>query len=273
MFGISTPISNDLKDAEKIVKFYERVIARTARLAAQWMAAGFVHGVLNTDNMNVTGESFDYGPWRFAPTADPAFTAAYFDQTGLYAFGRQTEAAAWNLSRLGGCFALIAETDALNEALATYPAALEKSMVDAFFLRLGIERTGTDDIDLVAKLLSWMEETRAPYEQVFFDWFCGPASERRAAKSPLAAHYGEENFAEVRKRLLSATPERPERLNHAHFNRAAPTTMLIDEVEAIWAPIAANDDWSMLEAKLVEVRSMRDAFGFQASVYGESDDQ
>ena len=55
------------------------------------MAAGFVHGVLNTDNINITGESFDYGPWRFLPAYDPGFTAAYFDETGLYAFGRQPE--------------------------------------------------------------------------------------------------------------------------------------------------------------------------------------
>ena len=54
-----------------------------------WMAAGFVHGVLNTDNFNITGESFDYGPWRFLPHLDPGFTAAYFDETGRYAYGRQ----------------------------------------------------------------------------------------------------------------------------------------------------------------------------------------
>ena len=74
--------------------------ARTARLAARYMAAGFVHGVLNTDNINVTGESFDYGPWRFAPTWDPGFTAAYFDHPGLYAFGRQPEAIHWDVMQL-----------------------------------------------------------------------------------------------------------------------------------------------------------------------------
>ena len=51
-------------------------------MGAQWIAAGFVHGVLNTDNINITGESFDYGPWRFLPSYDPNFTAAYFDETG-----------------------------------------------------------------------------------------------------------------------------------------------------------------------------------------------
>jgi uncharacterized protein YdiU (UPF0061 family) len=76
--------------------FLEEVCRRVARMGAQWMAAGFVHGVLNTDNINVTGESFDYGPWRFLPTYDPGFTAAYFDETGLYAFGRQPDALLWS---------------------------------------------------------------------------------------------------------------------------------------------------------------------------------
>lgn len=71
----------------RAVAFLEEVCRRVARVGAQWMAAGFVHGVLNTDNINITGESFDYGPWRFLPVLEPGFTAAYFDETGLYAYG------------------------------------------------------------------------------------------------------------------------------------------------------------------------------------------
>ena len=67
---------------------------------AEWMTAGFCHGVLNTDNMTITGDSFDYGPYRFVPTFDPDFVAAYFDPTGLYAFGKQPSVVSWNLSRL-----------------------------------------------------------------------------------------------------------------------------------------------------------------------------
>ncbi|MDQ4060131.1 MAG: YdiU family protein, partial [Pseudomonadota bacterium] len=85
------------EEAPRSVAFLEEVCRRVARVGAQWMAAGFVHGVLNTDNINVTGESFDYGPWRFLPVYDPAFTAAYFDRAGLYAYGRQAEALLWNL--------------------------------------------------------------------------------------------------------------------------------------------------------------------------------
>ena len=92
----------------------------SGRLAGSWMAAGFVHGVLNTDNLNVTGESFDYGPWRFLPASDPAFTAAYFDETGLYAFGRQPEAVSWALAQLGGALTLACPAPLLEEELKRY---------------------------------------------------------------------------------------------------------------------------------------------------------
>jgi uncharacterized protein YdiU (UPF0061 family) len=70
-------------DAENAVRLFALVSERTAQLAASYMAAGFVHGVLNSDNINITGESFDYGPWRFTPFWDGDFTAAYFDHFGL----------------------------------------------------------------------------------------------------------------------------------------------------------------------------------------------
>lgn len=252
---------------QRTASFFERVVARSARLAAQWMAAGFVHGVLNTDNMNVTGESFDYGPWRFAPVADAGFTAAYFDETGLYAYGRQAEAAAWNLARLGGCLTFLAETDALNEALAAFSPAYQEGMAEAVFRRLGLKRSGEDDIALVAALFEWMAEARAPFEQVFFDWFCGPASAARAEKSPVRERYEAANFATIKEKLLAAAPERPERLLHSYFEREAPVTMLIDEVEALWEPIAAEDDWSKFEKKLEEIGAMREALGFEASLW------
>ena len=76
------------------------VAAQAARLAASYIAAGFVHGVLNSDNIAITAQSFDYGPWRFTPFWDGHFTAAYFDHQGLYTFGRQPEAIHWDLVQL-----------------------------------------------------------------------------------------------------------------------------------------------------------------------------
>jgi len=258
----------DLADApSRLASWFERIVARTARLVAQWMAAGFVHGVLNTDNMNVVGESFDYGPWRFLPVADFAFTAAYFDQTGLYAYGRQPDAGLWNLSRLGGALALVAEEAALNAALQTYTAHFEAAMVEAFHARLGVAPTGAGDFDFVVALLQWMEAAQAPFERVFYDWFCGAASSRRAAASPCGALYDDAAFAPVRAALEARTPVAAERLEAPYFLEGAPCTMLIEEVESLWAPIAARDDWALLHQKLAHIGRMRTAHAFAASRY------
>src|SRR5436305_11487179 len=99
--------------ATRALRFLAEVSGRVARMGAQWMAAGFVHGVLNSDNINITGESFDYGPWRFLPTYDPEFTAAYFDQGGRYAYGRQPSVLLWNLTRLAECLEVFATQDEL----------------------------------------------------------------------------------------------------------------------------------------------------------------
>ena len=245
--------------ADLAPRWFARIIARAARLCAQWMAAGFVHGVLNTDNMNVTGESFDYGPWRFLPYTDLSFTAAYFDQSGLYAYGRQPDAVLWNLARLGGALTLVADTEALSAALATFPKEFEREMVQAFFARLGIAPRDASDFDFVVVLLQWMEKTKIPFERVFFDWFCGQASAARAGASPQATLYADAAFTPVRERLERFEPDRPERLSHPYF-AGAPCTMLIDEVEAIWSGIAEKDDWSALDAKIAAIAEMREAY-------------
>lgn len=253
-----------LPERERMAAWFARIVARTARLTAQWMAAGFVHGVLNTDNMNVAGESFDYGPWRFLPATDFSFTAAYFDNSGLYAYGRQPDAAMWNLSRFGGTLVAHVEEEALNAALGKFPAYFERAMVEAFFARLGVEPSGDKDFDFVVSLLQWMEKTEIPFERMFFDWFCGAASVARAGQSPAAALYRDESFSPLKEKLISFAPVRRERLKHAYFSKT-PCTMLIGEVEAIWARIADADDWSALEAKLGEIGQMREALGSDAS--------
>ncbi|MEO6361319.1 MAG: protein adenylyltransferase SelO family protein, partial [Sphingomicrobium sp.] len=102
-----TPSGDDSTDAARLL---DLVASATARLAASYLVAGFVHGVLNSDNIAISGESFDYGPWRFTPDWDSEFTAAYFDHYGLYAFGRQPEAIHWNLAQLAGALTLVSES-------------------------------------------------------------------------------------------------------------------------------------------------------------------
>jgi uncharacterized protein YdiU (UPF0061 family) len=239
------------------------VVARSANLAARWMAAGFVHGVLNTDNLNMTGESFDYGPWRFLPFNNPAFTAAYFDETGLYAFGRQPEAVFWNLQQLAGCLSLIEEDEALVEALNGFGPAYREALSGAMLDRLGLKRRGPDaDVALANLAFRAIGEggQALRWEPFFFDWFCGPASERRALEGPRAALYDGPAFRAFRDQAALHEPERPERLEHAYFAQAEPEEMFYDAVEALWARIADGDDWTAFEAKIAAVRQAGEAW-------------
>jgi len=242
----------------------EQVVAASARLCARWMAAGFVHGVLNTDNMVVTGESFDYGPWRFLPRNDPNFVAAYFDHQGLYSFGRQPEAVFWNLQQLAGCLARVTADDGLIAALNGFSGLYRDALRAAMLDRLGLKsRSPEADIALVeaafTALASGGEALR--WEPFFFDWFGGEASAARALAGPRAALYGEPAFAALRRQFAAFEPDRPERLDSPVFARAEPEEMLIEEVEALWAPIAQADDWSALHAKLARLEATRAAYG------------
>ncbi len=231
--------------AASAVGLLREVVAATADLTASWMSAGFVHGVLNSDNMVVTGESFDYGPWRFLPYSDPSFTAAYFDEQGLYAFGRQPSAALWNLSQLASSLTLVAEVPPLEQELerfeALYRIAFRRRMLGV----LGLQPLdGDQDLVLLKSLFAWMNETRASWPQVFFDWFGGAASEDRAALSPLAKLYAAPAFEAVRKALGAHQPERPERLSHPYFKAETPPSLVIEVVEDLWSHIAERDDWN-----------------------------
>jgi len=237
------------------------VSVRAARLVARWMAAGFVHGVLNTDNMNITGESFDYGPYRFLPRNDPNFTAAYFDSSGLYAFGRQPEAVFWNLQQLGGCLSLVAEQEPLVEALNGFAPAYRAALAAAMLDRLGLTpRSPDEDAALVnagfRAIATGGERLR--WEPFFFDWFGG--GEARALAGVRGDIYAGEGFTEFRGLLKAYRADRPERLDAAYFARPEPEELLYDEIEAIWAGIAERDDWSAFHAKLAAIEAARQAY-------------
>ena len=184
--------------AERALAFLEEVCRRVAVTGAGWMLAGFVHGVLNTDNINVTGESFDYGPWRFLPVLDPAFTAAYFDQTGLYAYGRQPDTLLWNLTRLAECLLPLAEKSKLEDVLRGFEPLFHSAFNAAMLRRLGLKPSGEEAATaLVRSVWKFLIDTKMPFEQFFFDWFGGMASEKRASASPSAEFYAAENFEPV----------------------------------------------------------------------------
>ncbi|MBL8575783.1 MAG: YdiU family protein [Mesorhizobium sp.] len=247
--------------AERALAFLQEVCRLVAATGANWMLAGFVHGVLNTDNINVTGESFDYGPWRFLPVLDPTFTAAYFDETGLYAYGRQPDTLLWNVTRLAECLLPIAEKSKLEDILHGFEPTFQRSFNMAMLRRLGLAPQSEEaTLALVRSVWKFLIDTKMPFEQFFFDWHGGRASEKRAAASPAAEFYAQEGFEPVFATIAAHQPAAGIRLDHAYFGRPTPCTILIDEVEALWKPIADGDDWSVFHAKLADIAAMREAY-------------
>lgn len=254
---------------EDAAGFLLEVVKASARLTAQWVSAGFVHGVLNTDNLNVTGESFDYGPWRFLPRYDPAFTAAYFDTTGLYAFARQPEAVFWNLTQLAGCLKLIhgseTQVQSLTEALNSFGPHYIANLRAAFLRRLGVKSVGeAADQRLLDATLGLLRDRgdQLRWEPLFFDWFGGFSSSARALGGPRRAAYQGEAFDAFRFAILEHEPDRPERLEHRMFAKAEPEELLIEEVESLWSGIDQTDDWSAFEDKVLRLKAAKTAWDF-----------
>ncbi len=231
------------------------VARQAARLAASYIAAGFVHGVLNTDNNAITAESFDYGPWRWTPYWDGAFTAAYFDHAGLYAFGRQPEAIHWNLLQLARSLLAISTAEALEPILGEYRPAFQRALRDAICARLGvIPREDEEEANaLLAAIESGLAQKTVQIDRFFFDWRGG---QRRAA-SLSDREYDGEGFADFRRLIADYEAAAP--IDHPYWSGPGPVSMHIDEVERIWSRIDEEDDWSALYRKLDDVRAMGEA--------------
>ena len=231
-------------------RLLRHVVRGAARLAGAYITAGFVHGVLNSDNINVTAESFDYGPWRWTPYWEPHFTAAYFDHAGLYAFGRQPEAIHWDLVQLAIALRSVAEADVLTAELEAFPHLFQEELRDAIFARLGIAAGDlAEDMKLVAGIEEALGRRTVTIDRFFFDWRGG------APRNPLPAY---DDFADLRALMARHAPL-PGAAEHDYWSDAEPCSMHIEEVEAIWARIDEADDWSALHAKVAAIRRMGEA--------------
>jgi serine/tyrosine/threonine adenylyltransferase len=234
---------NEQPSENPAAQLLDLAVARIADLAASYMVAGFVHGVLNSDNINITGESFDYGPWRFTPQWDPNFTAAYFDENGLYAFGRQAEALHWNLGQLAISLRLIGDAQPLIAALERFGALFQGNLIRRFLWRLGLKPLDHEqNRDLIAAAECAMIHGQVPID-TFFHRFRADAMPNNA---PEVAEFLKR--AKVFERTPNAAPE--------YWENTSVESMHIDEVEAIWAAIADGDNWRPLFDKIAEIRRL-----------------
>jgi len=235
---------------EPAARLLHLVVERLADLAASYVASGFVHGVLNTDNMNVSGESFDYGPWRWLPGWEPGFTAAYFDHSGLYAFARQAEAIHWNCAQLAIALRPICEAPPLVAALERFPALFTANVGRRFAWRLGVTASAEQSAKLVETGEAALAESQMQPDAFFFAARTGRLPNGDAIAAFCTA-LSDCDLSDCDRAVDS----------HPYWTDEAPQSMLIEEVEAIWSAIDKDDDWSPLYAKVDALRRMGEAHG------------
>lgn len=243
-------------EGDRYGQFFAELVERVATLVAQWMTSGFCHAVLNTDNMSITGESFDYGPYAFMDRFDPRFTAAYFDHSGRYCYANQPRACQWNLELLQYPLKMVMSQDHLASGLETYQDHYDRvyrqRMMDRMGLR-GLPPMLVDD--LLTSTLNLLSQIDMGYHDFFLALrqdFQGQWRETQDAILPdtlpaqsddqqtLAKqwrslyhhalnHYGQDQMDAIARRLGQHNPD---------------IVPIRPEIEAIWDPIATEDNWN-----------------------------
>ena len=167
---------------------FEAIAARQASLIARWQLIGFIHGVMNTDNMALSGETIDYGPCAFMDAYDPATVFSSIDHGGRYAYGNQPPIAQWNLARLAEAMLPLFDAEAApadaggtdravtraTEALDRFPDLFAQHRLQGMRAKLGLFTREDDDEALVNDLLAWMKRRSADFTNTFRSLIKGP---------------------------------------------------------------------------------------------------
>lgn len=164
--GLTLDVNNPAP--ELIEAWFEEVCSRTAVMIAHWMRVGFVHGVMNTDNMSILGLTIDYGPYGWIDNFDPGWTPNTTDAQGRrYCFGRQPDIARWNLERLAEALGtLLPSTQGLADGIATYDQTYFRALTSSLADKFGFERWQEGDGELINQIFETM--TRAEIDQTLF---------------------------------------------------------------------------------------------------------
>lgn len=177
--------------SDPVAGLLREATVRTAELVAGWMAVGWTHGVMNTDNMSIVGLTLDYGPFGFVETFDRGFVCNHSDHEGRYAFNRQPAVGLWNCARLAEALLPLIDRDTAVAALHEYQPAFERRFGDLMRAKLGLATTRAEDPALVAQTLELLETGRGDYTNFFrgldrFDSAAGAANPAVQALVPAA---------------------------------------------------------------------------------------
>ncbi|MBM3610807.1 MAG: YdiU family protein [Alphaproteobacteria bacterium] len=163
------------KEKNKALRFIEIVMEKQINLIVDWMRVGFIHGVMNTDNMTVSGETIDYGPCAFMDTYHPHTVFSSIDRTGRYAYSNQPKIAQWNISRLAiALLPLIHHDqhkarDMIKDIIDRFADIYNQKWLEMMRAKLGLSQSHPMDEQIISTLLTWMEENYADYTNTFID--------------------------------------------------------------------------------------------------------
>jgi len=245
-----------LKDKQdRYALFYADLVQRVARLVAQWMSVGFCHAVLNTDNMSITGESFDYGPFAFIDTYNPQFTAAYFDYYGRYSYGNQPGICKLNLEMLQDPLSAVIPVEDMDIILKEFDEHYYQTYNERMLNKLGFANLAQPEAEeLLISTLTLLQKTQVGYHTFFSElteqfnrnWRDDAAN---ILKSDSFLNSSEatgllEAWRNLYLQILLSLPESKMDNMLERLQRYNPKTVLLrPEIEAVWEKIDQEDNW------------------------------
>jgi uncharacterized protein YdiU (UPF0061 family) len=242
--------------------FYAELVQRVAELTAQWMAAGFCHGVLNTDNMSITGESFDYGPYAFIPTYEPLFTAAYFDYCRRYCYEQQPNICQWNLEMLQKPLKAVIHAGDLEIGLAKFDEYYLIEYRKLTLKKLGLADANSTELERLLQLtLRLLRDTQILYHQFFIQLTESFSPDWREDVNSilflidfLPLDYWDE-WRKLYHRILAQMPEEEMENVLQRLRQVNPNVALLRPViESVWEPITNEDDWEPFYALVRQIQ-------------------
>jgi uncharacterized protein YdiU (UPF0061 family) len=186
-----------IEGKDKIIRWFEEVVKRTAKLVVEWQRVGFVHGVMNTDNMSILGVTIDYGPYSFVDDFDLNFTPNTTDLPGRrYAFGKQGAVAKWNLGCLGGAIApLLPDTKELVAVLDGYDDIYWQEYYHMMSQKLGFDDLLSEDIQLMAQVEKMLSSVK-PDMTIFFQ-LLSDLSPDTTSKEEIISHFDQSFYKKL----------------------------------------------------------------------------
>lgn len=238
-------IARHYPDATGPQDVLDAVIARHARLVAQWLSLGFIHGVMNTDNVTISGETIDYGPCAFMDDYQPMKVFSSIDQTGRYAYGNQPRIAVWNMAQLATALVPLmpdqeAAVEAFTKSVNRFPELYEEAWLSAFGAKIGLTDAAKEDTDLINGVLDLMSAGGSDFTNTFAQLASNNAQDQFADR---------DGFAEWSKRWEARRPAEFERTMAATNPQVIPRN---HQVEAVIAA-GVTEDYTLFHDMLAAV--------------------